>query len=108
MAEANSDIWNVDVVGAEASFACRSSQHLLGAMIAAGKSAIKVGCKGGGCGICRVKILSGSYQSQKMTRSRISEQDERDGIVLACRVYPDSDLALQPFPLPNVKVGIVA
>ncbi len=103
MTEARSDTWKVEVDGADGSFACRGDQNLLVAMIGARRTGIKVGCRNGGCGICRVQIARGTYQSQKMSRSRISEADEAAGIVLACRVSPRSDIALRP--LPPVALG---
>lgn len=99
MAEAISGTWNVEIDGAEGAFACRDDQNLLVAMISARRTDIKIGCRNGGCGICRVRIARGAYQSQKMTRSRISESDEQQGIVLACRIMPQSDIAVTPLPL---------
>lgn len=93
-------IWSVGIDGEQAAIPCPSDQHLLQAMIAARRTAIKVGCRSGGCGICRVKITQGTYASLKMSRSRISQEDEAAGIVLACRVLPRSDMALVPLPLP--------
>ena len=87
------------MAGSDKPFACRAGQTLLTAMIAAGRSGIKVGCRNGGCGVCRVRITAGSYASQKMTRSRISEEDEANGIVLACRIIPASNLTFEPLPL---------
>ena len=56
---------------------------------------IPIGCRGGGCGTCRVRILSGTYRTRKMSRAHVSEADERAGIVLACRLIPESDLAVK-------------
>jgi len=93
-------IWSVGIDGEQAAIPCPSDQNLLNAMIAARRTAIKVGCRSGGCGICRVKITQGAYASLKMSRSRISQEDEAAGIVLACRVLPRSDMVLVPLPLP--------
>jgi ferredoxin len=100
MAEAGSDKWTIAIAGGVAEFACTGGQSLLSAMIAARHSAIKVGCRSGGCGVCRVRVIAGRYQSQKMTRSRISQADEAEGIVLACRILPQSNLTVEPLPLP--------
>lgn len=90
--------WTADVVGGDGGFFCNGEEHLLQAMIRAGRTSIKVGCRNGGCGICRVRIAKGSYTSRKMTRAKISDQDEEQGIVLACRIYPQSDLIVEPMP----------
>lgn len=56
---------------------------------------IPVGCRGGGCGVCRIRITQGEYQAKKMSRKHIPEEDQAEGIVLACRVYPRSDLVIE-------------
>ncbi len=99
MADAASGKWMIEVAGTTAAFACPAGQTLLKAMIAAGRSVIQVGCRSGGCGVCRVRVAGGRYASQKMTRSRISEADEAAGIVLACRIVPETDLVVEPLPI---------
>lgn len=99
MAAAAPQHWSIAIPGEDGAFACRSDQNVLTALIAARRTSVKVGCRNGGCGVCRVRIVAGRYQAQKMTRSRISEADEAAGIVLACRVLPQSDMALEPLPL---------
>lgn len=99
MAQAAPQRWSITIADEAGDFVCRSDQNLLTALIAARRTSVKVGCRNGGCGVCRVRIVAGSYHSQKMTRSRISEADEAVGIVLACRVLPQSDLTLVPLPL---------
>ena len=56
---------------------------------------LPVGCRRGGCGICRVKVLSGEYRSEVMSRAHVSAEDEAAGIVLSCCIYPLSDLSLR-------------
>ena len=80
-------------------YPCSDARSLLEGMVALDRKGIPLGCRNGGCGVCRVQILSGEWHAQKMTRSRISEAEEAAGIVLACRVMPHSDLALVPLPL---------
>ncbi|WP_221793978.1 2Fe-2S iron-sulfur cluster-binding protein [Oceanobacter mangrovi] len=59
-------------------------------------SPVLVGCKGGGCGKCRIKVTEGTYTSKKMSRAHISPRDEEQSIVLACRIFPRSDLSIIP------------
>jgi ferredoxin len=72
--------------------------RLLHEMIAHRCSAIAVGCRGGGCGVCRVRILDGTYATKRMSRRHVSEADEHAGVVLACRTIPTSDLRLRCEP----------
>jgi len=73
---------------------------VLSAMIRAGKADITVGCRGGGCGSCKVEILSGRYMTLRMSRERVSEEEEMRGIVLACRTMPLSDMILRVLRVP--------
>lgn len=75
-------------------YSCRETQHLLAGMVQLGKKGIPVGCRGGGCGVCKVKIITGNFSTKKMSREHISEQDEAKSVVLACRVFPQSDISL--------------
>ncbi len=53
---------------------------------------ISSGCRGGGCGICRVQVLEGTYRCGRMSRTQVPEADEAGGFALACQLYPQSDL----------------
>jgi ferredoxin len=75
-------------------FNCRPEQHILSAMASMGKKGIPSGCHGGGCGVCKVRLLSGEYKTEKMSRAYVSENEEKKGIALACRVFPKSDIHL--------------
>lgn len=80
-----------------AEFVCSSEQTLLQAMEASavvGESlrCIPAGCRGGGCGQCKVTIISGEHICKKMSVKHISERERENGKVLACRCYPRSDI----------------
>ena len=76
-------------------YRCRSDQTVLAGMETLGKRGIPVGCRQGGCGVCKVTVLSGQYQARAMSRAHISEAEQQAGTVLACRIYPNSDLSLK-------------
>ncbi|UTW01772.1 2Fe-2S iron-sulfur cluster binding domain-containing protein [Amphritea atlantica] len=57
--------------------------------------AIPVGCRGGGCGVCKVRIVAGSYHSKCMSKAHICESQAEAGYALACRVYPLSDMRIE-------------
>ena len=56
---------------------------------------LPVGCRRGGCGICRVRVLSGEHTAGPMSRSCVTADDEAAGVVLACCIYAQSDLLLR-------------
>lgn len=80
--------------GVEHSVLIGKGKPLLMALEAVGEKIIPVGCRGGGCGVCRVQVMSGEYDAQKMNRKHVNEEDKANGITLACRTIPKSDLVI--------------
>ncbi len=77
-------------------FFCKDGQNVLLAMERLGRDGIPVGCRGGGCGICRVQVVGGGkYRTLKMSRAQVSETDAAQGICLACKLIPESDLHIR-------------
>lgn len=75
-------------------FRCSAQETLLNGMERLGKKGIPVGCRGGGCGVCKVQVTAGTFQKRVMSREYVSEEDEAAGRVLACRVRPTSDVTI--------------
>ncbi|WP_338038006.1 2Fe-2S iron-sulfur cluster-binding protein [Marinobacter salexigens] len=65
-----------------------------------GLKCVPVGCRGGGCGFCKVTVLSGDYECGKMSRVHAPEEAQAKGEVLACRIYPLTDLIVECRPQP--------
>ncbi|HRH86149.1 MAG TPA: 2Fe-2S iron-sulfur cluster binding domain-containing protein [Rubrivivax sp.] len=76
------------------SYRCADQRSVLEGMEALGRKGIPVGCRNGGCGVCKVQVTSGSYSRRVMSREHVSQADEAKGCVLACRIKPTSDLRL--------------
>lgn len=87
--------FNVLIEETGESYRCSPQESLLAGMERLGKKGIPVGCRGGGCGVCKVEITSGSYIKRVMSRDYVSVEDEAAGRVLACRVRPTSDITLK-------------
>jgi ferredoxin len=77
------------------SFRCTEGQSVLKAMEQLSRKGIPVGCRGGGCGVCKVRIEAGTVRTEKMSRTALSAAEEAEGLVLACRAYPRSDLRVR-------------
>lgn len=76
-------------------FPCKADESVLSAMRRAAAGPIRYGYFGGGCGACKMRITSGSFEAFKpMSRAHVSPQEEQIGIVLLCCVRPLSDLTL--------------
>ncbi|THF61863.1 2Fe-2S iron-sulfur cluster binding domain-containing protein [Pseudothauera nasutitermitis] len=85
----------VCIDGCEQRVVCADDQNVLRAMELLGRRGIPVGCRGGGCGVCKVQVLRGRYRTSRMSRSCVSAEEEAAGVVLACKLFPASDLALR-------------
>lgn len=88
------DKFVISIHGTQIQYLCSSNESILHALARQGIKGLPVGCRGGACGVCKVKILSGSYISKKMSRSQISESEQSRNVVLACRVLPTSDMTI--------------
>jgi len=88
-------LYRIEIVNRKFNFYCSEDQVLLVGMERRNESFIRVGCRGGGCGICKVRIIDGNYETKRMSRAHISEAEEKQGYALACRVLPRSDLLIE-------------
>lgn len=75
-------------------FMLESGQNILRAAEHNSQKSIKTGCRGGGCGICKVRIINGKYEKKVMSKAHIGDFENNNNIVLACRVFPLSDMEL--------------
>lgn len=86
--------FNIKITNTGETYRCADYRTVLEGMEALGRKGIPVGCRNGGCGVCKVEVLSGQYQARVMSRDHVSEEDEACGRVLACRIKPLSDIEL--------------
>lgn len=77
------------------SFDCTPGESVLHGLARMGKRGIPVGCRGGGCGICKIEVVSGDYRSKVMSRAHVSAEEEARGQVLACRICAEGDLEVK-------------
>lgn len=104
--------FRIVVASLDCEFSCRSDQSLLAAMMAAGERSLTVGCRSGGCGVCRIEVSCGHFRTGFMNRSVVSLADQESNVVLACRTYPLSDMVIEPRPLEqrgaSITTGLAA
>ena len=85
----------ITVNDSDVSFACAEDEAVLARMFHNGKGPLRYGCCGGGCGICRMKVISGEWFAFKpMSAAHVSEADRKKGVVLLCCIQPRSDLLI--------------
>lgn len=87
-------IFQIEIANSGEVILCESGQTVLNAMEQLGRKGIPVGCRGGGCGVCLVRVMNGHYRAKKMSREHVSELQEKSGYALACRLKPTSDLVI--------------
>ncbi len=87
--------YRIEVRNRHSEFLAQPGKTLLVAMELAASQAIAVGCRGGGCGMCKIRVLAGEYDRKRMSCAHISEQEQAAGFALACRVLPRSDLVIE-------------
>lgn len=90
-------MFKVTIVGAYSQnkeFLCDSGQSLSSAARA---QAVKLpyACMGGGCGICKIKVLDGSFDRGPCSKSVLPDEERSRNYTLACKTYPGSDLKIQ-------------
>jgi len=88
-------VHRITVVNRQASYSCGEDKSLLLGMEAQQVKAIRVGCRGGGCGMCKIRILSGEFEKKRMSRAHIGEYEEQQGYALACRILPRGDMQIE-------------
>lgn len=74
------------------SFKMQVGDSLLKGMEKAGASIVNIGCRGGGCGLCKVQILGGDFELGKMSSLHVSDSDRSLGCILACRCFPKTNI----------------
>lgn len=94
-------IHKIQVVDHASPYRCSEDKSLLQGAELGIEKFIPVGCRGGGCGVCKVKILKGEYSAKRMSSAHISESDKTNGVVLACRVYPRSEMLIEVITAEN-------
>ena len=85
-------------------YRCSDQETLRVGMEKLGKQGIPVGCRGGGCGVCKIEVVAGDYTKRRMSREYVSEEDEAAHRVLACRVRPAGNMVLRVIGLMKKNV----
>lgn len=77
-------------------YVCGTDESLLEGMVRLGRKGIPVGCVNGGCGVCKVRVLSGSVRTLgPVSSAHVTAQERANGYTLACRVAPTEAVRLE-------------
>lgn len=70
-------------------------ETMLGALGRAGLR-YRVGCRRGGCGICKVQLVLGEVRYERPIAANVLTNDERaSGICLSCRAVPITNVVIE-------------
>src|SRR5262249_13153861 len=73
---------------------CRSGDTVLTAILASGAS-VKFGCRGGGCGTCKMRVLAGQVDHGGPSAAVHAPEEREPGWLLSCQAGPLNDLPIQ-------------
>ncbi|WP_338751274.1 2Fe-2S iron-sulfur cluster binding domain-containing protein [Bacillus sp. FJAT-52991] len=55
---------------------------------------IPYACTKGGCGMCKVKIITGQFRLGLCSKRTLTDEEREAGYVLACQTYPESNTTI--------------
>jgi len=76
------------------SVVCRADETVLAAILRSGARVV-FGCRGGGCGTCRMRLISGQVEHGRCSAAVLTENDKREGAFLSCQARPLGDLSVE-------------
>lgn len=81
-------------------FACSSEEDLL-AQAVRSRVPITAACRGGGCGVCKIKVVEGQFERGKYSKRALTDEESKQNFSLACKTFPNSDMVIEIVPKKN-------
>ncbi|WP_102346656.1 2Fe-2S iron-sulfur cluster-binding protein [Bacillus sp. Marseille-P3661] len=79
----------------ENEFICGSNEDLITAHRKVMGSAIPFGCRGGGCGMCKIEVIEGDYTLGTSSMAVLPQEERELKYALACKTYPKGELKIR-------------
>ena len=87
--------FKINVSDLDVEFTCSEQDTVFDGLVRTSSGVIINGCHGGGCGVCKIEVLSGSYEAfGTMSCAHVSSEDRALGRVLACKIRPRDDIVI--------------
>ena len=86
--------FQVTVLPSQHGFQAEAGETLLDAALRQGVL-LPYGCRDGGCGACRAKVLSGEVEQREARADVLSESERDDGVALLCCTRARSDVTIE-------------
>jgi len=86
-------MYTVKIAGTDRVWMVNETESLLDG---AQKKGIKIpyACKGGGCGLCKIKVETGEFERGRSSKAVLSDEERVINYSLACKTYPKSNLEI--------------
>ncbi|MGG1661993.1 2Fe-2S iron-sulfur cluster-binding protein [Brevibacillus sp. NRS-1366] len=75
-------------------FKCSSTEDVLTAARRHGVS-IPLGCRGGGCGMCKIQVTEGKFERGTSSMAVLTEEERKENYSLACKTYPRENITIE-------------
>ena len=72
----------------------RPGEAVLAAILRSGASVV-FGCRGGGCGTCKMRVISGRVEHGRCSAAVLTGEERESGWILSCQAAPLSDLTIE-------------
>jgi uncharacterized 2Fe-2S/4Fe-4S cluster protein (DUF4445 family) len=70
-------------------------EPVLAGLFRCGYTVRQIGCRRGGCGICKIELVSGEVTYEKVVADTVlTAEEQRRGHCLTCRAIPAGDITL--------------
>lgn len=73
---------------------CKAEETVLAAILGSGAS-VMFGCRGGGCGTCKMRVISGQVANGRCSAAVLREEEKQSGWFLSCQARALSDLTIE-------------
>jgi CDP-4-dehydro-6-deoxyglucose reductase len=84
----------IHVQGTEVDISAYPGETMLDALKRTG-NAIRVGCRRGGCAICKVEVVEGTFEYTRPIADKVLTDEEKEGgTCLTCRAVATSDMVV--------------
>ena len=76
---------------------CGPEDAVLTAILRSGARVV-FGCRGGGCGVCKMRLVSGRVDHGRCSAAVLTEDEKESGWFLSCQARPLADLTIELSP----------
>ena len=87
-------MYTIALMPAGHTLACDADETVLAAILRSGAS-VRFGCRGGGCGACKMRLTSGQVEHGRCSAAVLTEAEKAGGWFLSCQARALGDLTIE-------------